>query len=171
MLAGSLDGRVTDDPVDLLRCTEIAEYEDRCVDESAARAALADIATHLEASSALGDIPPGRDTSSHVKRRVLRRIALTVNRARPHVRSRIAALAGEARNAVLSRIGAHRERELAAIVSLEMPDERWLEAVLERCAERRIAAIRGPNQVHEILALILFVRDDKVNALSPAKES
>jgi hypothetical protein len=154
-LFGSLDGTISDEPVTLTRCAEIAENPARSVDADALRKALSQLDSHILASSALGSARRHTGTPD-LRRVILRRAAAAVRRARPHERMRILALSRSARRAALGRLGAHVEREVAAAASLALPDDQWLESVISCIGNIRSSDEHSTVKPHEIIALILF---------------
>ena len=155
ILLGSVGERISDDPMELLGIAERAGSPDCSVDAAAARSALEQIDNWMESSAALDDARPLESRSARAN--LLRRIALVVNRSRPHSRSRITSLAGDARRIVLSRIGASLERELIDLASLELSDERWLETLCERRYDRRTRVASMAAEDHEIVAIVLLI--------------
>jgi hypothetical protein len=66
-------------------------------------------------------------------------------------------LAEDARVAVLARMGAARESDLLALASSDLPDEKWLQAVIQGAVPREENGL-GSNRVQR-------VREDRIIAL------
>jgi superfamily II DNA or RNA helicase len=127
-LLASDDERVSDDPGKVLEL--LLHIEGRSVEPLANRidASLGAIELYFRANRTVGPASEMADVA-HARRVALQRVSATIQRARPHLRSRVLRLGKAARHTILGRLSAAAESELIGMASLPMPDEEWLSAV------------------------------------------
>jgi len=158
-LLASDDVRVSDDPGKVLDA--VLDAEGSPVKPLADRidSSLSAIEIYFRANRTIGPASEMADVA-HARRVALQRVSATIQRARPHVRSRVLRLGTAARHAILGRLSAAAESELIGIVSLPMPDEEWLSAVAGyNASSQAVATILetgGSDDDSRIVAMLLL---------------
>lgn len=153
---------ITDNPVKLLEVMRHAEGSP--VDPLGERidGSIKFIEGYFRANRTVGLAAEIADVA-HARRAALRRVSATIQRARPHARSRLLHLATAARFAILGRMSAAAESELIQSLSLEMPDEEWLSAVAGYDTSGQVDAGASesgdPGDHARIVALLLLQRE------------
>lgn len=128
--------RVNDSPQEVLEVLLRAGGEDVLPLSSAIAQAKERIRSWLRLSVTVGSADIGAANVARVRRKALRRISAAVESSRPHARQRLLNLAERARVVVLGRLGAAAETELVDLASSNLPDEKWLQAVIQETAPR-----------------------------------
>ena len=159
LLAGDRDS-VSDDPRRIVALMKQCSGTEAQIDQSSIDRSILAVQRYFNGLS----LTDGTRVSSgaHVRRAGLKRIARAISRARPHERSRVISLASSARSALMSRIGAEGERRLEWLSGEAMPDDRWMEAVLE---------IGGPtiaSDAPKVIAAILLVARHEAKTVTDA---
>ncbi len=164
-LVASDEMRVTDDPSEILNIL-------LSIDGEAERPCLAVIAdevsrlqSRLRVKDSISIIETDTAFVARSRGRALRRISTIVQAARPHQRKKLLDLAGRAREAVLGRLGAAAESELLTLVSSDLTDEEWLEAIIRHSSQihdmERRRHDRSPHHVTSRLIAVLLLRSQK----------
>ena len=159
VLLASDGGRVTDDPEKVLEAVLQSDGSAVAPVAETVEAAISSIERYLQAIRTIG---PAANMAAvaRARRAGLRRVAASIERARPHTRSRLIELGVAARRAIMGRLSAAAESELTRLASLEMSDEEWLSAVAECDGSHRMNSIPdgSDSREGEIIALLLFQR-------------
>lgn len=160
VLLASDAGRVTDDPANVLDALRRSEGSEVNPVGETIDASISSIERYLQASQTIG---PAADMAAVAQaRRVgLRRVAATIEGARPHARSRLVELGAAARSAIMGRMSAAAESELTRLASIAMPDEEWLSAVAGYSTSPQPGSIpdgSGAGDHGRIVALLIHQR-------------
>lgn len=161
-LLASEGNRVSDSPHDILEILLRAGGEDVPPHPSAIAQAQECLRSWFRLMATVGSAELGAANVARVRRRALRRISAAVESSRPHARQRLLNLAEHARVAVLGRLGAAAETELLALASSQLPDEKWLRAVIQNTApgdESDGTSIRV-QRIHQPRIVALLLLDD-----------
>jgi superfamily II DNA or RNA helicase len=157
VLVASDGGRVTDDPVKILNAVLQSDGSPVTPATDTLDAAISSIDEYLAAARTIG---PAADMAlvARARRACLRRVAASIERARPHTRSRLVELGAAARRAIMGRLSAAAEWELTCMASIEMSDEEWLSAVTNCVGSLHLNSIADGSDSRdgEIIALLLF---------------
>jgi superfamily II DNA or RNA helicase len=121
-------GCITDNPAKLLEVLLHAEGSPIDPLREWMDASISSIESHFRTKRTVG-LAAESAGIAHTRRLALRRVSATIQRARPHARSRILRLGTAARLTILGRMSAGAESELTRMASLTMPDEEWLSAI------------------------------------------
>lgn len=167
-LIASVNGTITDDPDVVLECVRSCAGPAVSANENDCVAALSALSSYLEADSALTGVRGGYRRTT-VRTAVLRRISLTVQRARRHERATITSLATQAHVAVRQNLGIEAERQLGALCQTEMDDRAWLRRVIDQLSVLQSRTL-GAHEEHSLIALIIFRACGDAIALSHATE-
>ncbi len=168
-LIASRHGSISDDPEVVLECVRSCIGPALRVDANELARVLSALRSYIEAESALAGVSPRAVRKTPAKVGVFRRISRIARDARPHERAEIASLAVSARLALDNIFGAESERQLLELATAESNDRAWLSRVIEHAAAPRRRSIVSVSQA-VLIALIIFRRSQKANALSRATE-
>jgi hypothetical protein len=158
-LLASEGNRVSDSPRDIMEILLRLGSEDVSPNPSAIAQAQEHLRSWFLLTATIDSAGMGPANVARVRRRALRRISAAVERSRPHARQRLLSLAERARVAVLGTLGAAAETELLNLASSQLPDEKWLQAVVQETApenQNDTAAIR----VRQPRMVALLLLDD-----------
>jgi len=163
VLLASNAGSMTDDPSKVLEVLLHAEGCTVIPPRERIAASMSCIERYFRANRTVG---PAAEMAqvAHARGAALRRVAATIQRSRPHARSRFLRLGAAARIAILGRMNAAAESELAQLVSMEMPDEEWLSAVAGYDTSSQVNASAsesaGSGDHVRIVAMLLLQRTE-----------
>ncbi|HYN81317.1 MAG TPA: DEAD/DEAH box helicase [Gemmatimonadaceae bacterium] len=158
---------MSDDPAELLETMFDAEGAAADPAREMIESSLRSVEQYFRANRTIG-AASGMTAVALARRAALRRVSATIERARPHMRTRLVQLGAAARRAILGRMNSAAESELAQMVSLEIPDEEWLLAAAGFDDSTRVGASpaeSGESDDHpRIVALLLLQRRPSVIA-------
>ena len=167
-LIACVNGTITDDPDVVLDCVRSCAGPAESANEEECVTALSGLRSYLDADSALAGVRGGCRRTT-VRNAVLRRISLTVQRARPHERATITSLATQARVALLQNLGIEAERQLGELCQTEMDGRAWLRRVMDQLSLLQSGRLESHDE-SSLIALIVFRQCDDAIALSHATE-
>lgn len=152
VLIGSTGNRVTEDPreiLDILLLATVAEVPAR---SCAVKDALERIQALQQRAHVLASLENTVTVIARNRQKILARISVIVQNARPHERQHVIGLANDARKIVLSRLSAGAESDLLDLASSDIPSRKWLEKIIQETSESG-AARTNSNRIAAILLL------------------
>jgi superfamily II DNA or RNA helicase len=150
---------MSDDPAELLETLIHAQGPPVAPDRVRIERSLRSVHAYFRSNRTVG-AAAGMTTVALARGAALRRVAVTIERAKPHTRARLVHLGAAARRAILGRMNLAAESDLAQVVSREIPDEEWLLAAAGSDDSSRVDA--SPSETREgdepprIVALFLL---------------